>query len=239
MVIVPYVYNSTVKDYVLGSTIYDISAIIGDSIVIEQSEGSTTTKDNEFDSQPIVINHSGSGYSFTAQCLDMQDNALKALFNVKTAINRDVTPVPVNGAVAFNEDFTPMFALIKIGFDEKEIPDVILPMVQMNNRLFIQQMRTRASQGNMTGVALSCGIAIKDKDNDGKVLDFGSGNDHDYAPDAPVLFVPKGYTPLFQYDDKTDGVRVCHQVDFSGGGAPSTVYVNPSNGNWSNSYTPQ
>jgi len=236
MVMVPYMYNSTVKDYVLGSTIYDISAIIGDSIVIEQSEGSTTTKDNEFDSQPIVINHSGSGYSFTAQCLDMQDNALKALFNVKTAINRDVTPVPVNGAVAFNEDFTPMFALIKIGFDEKEIPDVILPMVQMNNRLFIQQMRTRASQGNMTGVALSCGIAIKDKDNDGKVLDFGTA---EYVPETPVLFVPKGYSPLF-YANAVVGAATYQfvEVDFSGGSAPSNVYVNTNNGNWSNSYTP-
>ena len=46
MMLVPYVYNSTYGDYVLGSDVYDISEVIGDSIVIEQSEGDSVTKEN-------------------------------------------------------------------------------------------------------------------------------------------------------------------------------------------------
>ena len=235
MLVIPYVYNSTLDDYVLGSDIYDISAIIGDSIVLEQSEGNTTTKENEFTNQPIIVSHSGSKYGFTAQCLDVQDSVLKALCGALTASNRNDTPEHVNGAVALKSDFTEMYALIRVRFEDETMPDLILPKVQLSNRLFVQQLKTRAGQGNLTGQALAICCAVKDKDNVGKVLEFG---DSEYAPETPALLVPRGYTPLFQYDMKNDGVKVCHQVDFEGGEGPSTVYVNPYTGRWSNSWTP-
>lgn len=236
MLVVPYVYNSTLDDYILGSDIYDISAIIGDSIVLEQSEGNTATKENEFTNQPIIVSHSGSKYGFTAQCLDVQDSVLKALYGAMTAKNRSVTPAAVNGAVAVQNDYTEMYALIRVEFEDESMPYMILPRVQMSNKLLIQQLKTRAGQGNIAGQAFSICCAIKDKDNDNKVLDFGTA---EYVPETPVLFVPKLYVPLFAYERKSDGVRACHQLDFENGGSPSTVYVNPSNGNWSNSYTPQ
>lgn len=236
MLVVPYVYDSTVGDYILGGDIYDISAIIGDSIVLEQSEGNTAVKENEFTSQPVIVNHSGSKYGFTAQCLNVNDDVLKALYGALTAKNRSNTPAAVRGAVALKSDFTEMYALIRVRFEDETMPDLILPKVQMSNRILLQQFKTRAGQGNITGQAFSICCAIKDKDNDNKVLDFGTA---EYVPETPVLFVPRGYAPLFQYDEKTDGVRACHQLDFENGGSPSTVYVNPSNGKWSNSYTPR
>ena len=147
MMVVPYVYDSTLNDYVLGEDVYDISAVIGDSIVIEQSDGSTTAKENEFVGSPLLEAVSGSKYEFTAQCIDLQDSVLKSMFGAMTVEG-------VNGAVAFNDDFVKIYALIRVRFKEESIPDVILPKVQMNSKLFINQLSSRMSQGNIAGTAL-------------------------------------------------------------------------------------
>ena len=157
MLVVPYVYNSGIDDYALGETVYDISAVIGDSIVLEQSEGTTEIKENEFRSEPLLQVTSGAKYGFTAQCLDLQNNVLRALFKAMTVGDHDIA--------AFNDDYTTLYALVRIGFGGQDTPDIILPKVQLNSRIFIQQLRTRAGQGNISGTANSFNIAIKDPDN--------------------------------------------------------------------------
>lgn len=230
MLVVPYVYNSRIGDYALGETVYDISAVIGDSIVLEQSEGTTETKENEFRSEPLLQATSGAKCGFTAQCLDLQNNVLKALFNAMT--------VGDHGIAAFNDDYSTLYALIRIGFGGQDTPDIILPKVQLNSRIFIQQLRTRAGQGNISGTANSFNVAIKDPVNPGHLLQFAvpATNGTTYTPYTPVLFVPRGYTPLFRYrylDDRTDEYK---QINFTNG-TLSSVYVHPS-GTWSNSYMP-
>ena len=78
--VLPYVYNSSLNDYVLGQTVYDLSAIIGDSITLEQQDGDAQTKMNEFTNEPLVKNISAGECRFTAQCLDLQNAVLKSLF---------------------------------------------------------------------------------------------------------------------------------------------------------------
>lgn len=238
MMAVPYVYNSTIGGYVLGNDVYDISAIIGDTITLEQSDGNADAKYNEFKASPLIESVYGSKYTFTAQCIDFQDSVLQSLFGVMVGHGYNGS---INGAVAFNDDFVLLYALIRIRFKDVSLPDLVMPKVQLNSKLFIQQLKTRLSQGNITGTALANVVAVNDLDDPSgnKVLQFYSlTSGTTYTPETPVLFVPRGYVPMFQYNVMRDGVKVCHQVDFESGTAPATVYVNPRNGIWSETYTP-
>lgn len=220
MMAVPYVYDSTIGDYVLGSDVYDISAIIGDTITLEQSDGNTEAKYNEFVGTPLIENISGGKYEFKAECIDLQNNVLKSLFGVLTASG---------GAAAFNADYVEMYALIRVRFEDAALPNVVLPKVHLNSKLFIQQLRTRMSQGNISGTALPLNCAIE---NNGQTAlspftsIYSSGT---YTPFTPVLFVPRGRVPLFYKKKQSDTLDTYSSINFTSG-TVSDVSVNPSNG---------
>lgn len=231
MMAVPYVYDSSVEDYVLGSDVYDISAVFGDSITIEQSDGNTEAKYNEFKASPLIESVSGSKYNFTAQCLDLQNSVLQSLFGVMVGHGYNGA---VNGAVAFNDDFVLLYALIRIRFEDASLPDVVMPKVQLNSKLFIQQLKTRASQGNIAGTALSRKVAVDDMDNpaEGKLLQFSSqASGATYTPDTPVLFVPRGYD-FFVYRNEAKLDDVYSRVNFNSGDVGNYIHINPSSGTW-------
>lgn len=149
--VLPYRYDDTVEDYVLGQTVYDLSAIIGDSIVLEQQDGETETKINEFTGLPLVKNTTRGECKVTAQCLDLQNAVLKALFAAYTN---------ANGAAAIRSDYEELYACFRIQFKDSSTPDVVMPKVLMNNRLLMEQMKSRGSQGNIGGTALSAQCAV-------------------------------------------------------------------------------
>lgn len=224
MMIVPYVYDSTVKDYVLGSDVYDISSIIGDSIVLEQSEGDTTTKYNEFVGSPILECSSNSKYSFTAQCTDLQNKILKSLFGAMTVSG-------IEGAAAFQDDFTPIYALIRIRFRDASLPDVIFPKVRLNSKLFINQLKTRVSQGNISGTSMSRYAAIVGSGTSGTASQFS--NPTTYTPFTPVLFVPRTKNFLVFHHKGVGNTDTYSSIDFSNGIVSSNISVNPLSGAWS------
>ena len=220
MMAVPYVYDSTIGDYVLGSDVYDISAIIGDTITLEQSDGNTEAKYNEFVGTPLIENTSGGKYEFSAECIDLQNNVLKSLFGAMTASG---------GAAAFNADYVEMYALIRVRFEDAALPDVVLPKVHLNSKLFIQQLKTRTSQGNISGTAMprNCGI-----ENSGQTaLSWLSSiySNGTYTPFTPVLFVPRGRVPLFYKCKQSGTFEIYSHINFTNG-TVSDVLVSPSNG---------
>lgn len=223
MMVIPYVYNSTVGDYVLGGDVYDISAVIGDSITIEQDDGNTTTKENEFIASPLIECVSGAKYNFTAQCIDLQNSVLRSCFNAMTVNN-------VDGAAAFNDDHTLLYAAIRIRFKENNKPDVVLPKVQMNSKLFINQLKTRLSQGNLAGTAKAVNFAVSNAAGT-SALQFNvpvtSGTT--YTPYTPVSFVPQANTPLFFHHKGSGSTDVYSKVNFENG-TVTTVNVNRSSG---------
>lgn len=220
MFAVPYVYDSTVGGDVLGGDVYDISAVIGDSITLEQSDGNTEAKYNEFVGTPLIENTSGGKYEFTAQCIDLQNKVLSSLFGAMTASG---------GAAAFNADYVEMYALIRIRFEDESLPDVILPKVHLNSKLFIQQLKTRTSQGNISGTAmpLSCGIENNGQTALSPFTSISSGST--YTPFTPVLFVPRGRVPLFYKGKHSETFDTYSHVNFTNG-TVSDVLVNPSSG---------
>lgn len=223
MMVIPYVYNSTVGDYVIGGDVYDISAVIGDSITIEQDDGNTTTKENEFVASPLIECVSGAKYNFTAQCIDLQNAVLKSCFNAMTSANN-------TGAVAFNDDFTLLYAAIRIRFKDTDKPDVVLPKVQMNSKLFINQLKTRLSQGNLAGTAKAVNFAVSNAAGT-SALQFSvpATSGTTYTPYTPVSFVPQANTPLFFHHKGSGSTDVYSKVNFENG-TVTTVNVNRSSG---------
>lgn len=192
--LLPYVYDGDVADYVLGQTIYDLSAIIGDSIVLEQSDGETTTKENEFTGQPLVENITMGTWKFTAQCLDLQNSVLKALFGAKTSSE-------FAGLAALPSDYETLYALIRVRFHDTSTPDVYLPKVLLNSKLLMQQLKTRGSQGNIAGTLFNqtCCVIYPDRKRKYLAQFSGVNGESPFVVSTPVLFCPQDMTPLFQY----------------------------------------
>lgn len=231
MMLVPYVYDMSLDDYVLGSDVYDISAVIGDSITVEQKDGEVEEKFNEFVRSPLVRNVTAGSYDFTAQCLDLQDKVLRALFGVYTASGANGV---VEGVSAFHDDYLLQYAMIRIQFKDSELSDIVFPKVQMNSKMLLQQMKTRGSQGNISGTALSREVAVIDTNaSTPSVLQFNPiVGQQTYAPFTPILFVPRDYTPmvLHHIDDGDDDTHVFSIVDFTTGTVSHNRSVNITNG---------
>lgn len=227
MMLVPYVYNSTIGDYVLGDDVYDISAIIGDSTVIEQSEGETTIKENEFKSSPLLEMHSNGRYKFTANCIDLQNKVLKSVFGAMTS--------GIDGLVAMEDDFSFRYALVKIHFDSPDVPDIIMPKVSLNSRVYIQQLRTSTGQGNISGVPMRHDSAVLTRnESEHKLVSFSvnSTGGSSYSPSTPLLFVPSDMKPVFLRQKRLAASRIYSLVDFENG-TVSNVYLNTTTGTWS------
>ena len=189
--VIPYRYDTSLSEYVLGPNLYDLTAIIGDSIALEQNDGDAQTKENEFTNEPLVKNMTSGEWKFTAQCLDLQNAVLKALFAAYTNDSY--------GTAAIRSDFDTMFALVVVRFFDTSIPDVWMPKVQMNSKLLLQQMKTRGSQGNINGTLFStdCGIVISESTVSGHTqyqlmpLSDNVSGSLVYTPNVPILFVPQ------------------------------------------------
>lgn len=229
MMLVPYVYDDSagVNDYVLGRDVYDISAVIGDSITIEQEDEEVEEKFNEFVSMPILQNVSAGSYKFSAQCLDLQDSILKALFGAYMA--SDVAVLP--------DDYQLQYAMIRIRFKDASLSDIILPKVQMNSKLLLQQMMSRGSQGNINGTALPRMIAVIDESSVTRsVMEFLSPTREDakFAPLTSVIFVPRGYTPMVMHHKlgSSGDKYIFSTVDFSTGVTKSNCSVDISTGEY-------
>ena len=221
---VPYVYDNAAEDYILGNDIYDVTAIIGDSITVEQSEGSSVRKDNEFIANPLLEIYSGVKYGFAAQCIDLQNSVLKSIFGAMTISG-------TGGAAAFLDDYVLAYALVRIRFRETNLPDVILPKVQLNSKLFINQLKTRVSQGNIAGTAL--GLKTGVKNSVGSALSSFSllqTSESAYVVSAPVIIVPRNRNPLFYCKKATGSLEYYSSINFSTGTVSNNVLVDPSTG---------
>ena len=227
MMAVPYVYDASLGDYVLGNDIYDITAVIGDSIVIEQSDGDNVSKENEFVATPILEAYTNGKFAMNAQCIDLQDKVLRALFSAMTATSYNGT----SESAAFCDDFVERYALLLVRFDNDLTPDVVMPKVMMNSRPFIQQLKTRAAQGNLSGTCSSKDVAVQDggHPNQNALMQFSVPNGKPtYKPYTPLLFVPKGYKFFVRRDEKN-----YTYVNFVTGTVSNGIIINENNGTWS------
>lgn len=202
MSLVPYVYDDDLGDRVLGDTIYDLSAIIGDTISIDQSDGDSDSINNEFTGQPAVKNMTDGERTFSAECLDLQNAVLKSLFGAMTTTH--------NGYyfAAIQESAPTLYVLVRIRFRDASLPDIYLPKVLLDSKLMIGQMRSHGSQGNVQGTlfARECGVLdpTAHEDGESRFLNFSDIVGTTYIPRTPILFVPREYTPVFLHSHDSD-----------------------------------
>lgn len=223
MMVVPYVYDSASGNYVLGSDVYDLSAIIGDSITIEQEDGDRSTKNNEFVSTPLIECVSGTKYKFSAQCIDLQNDVLRSCFNVMTA------SASGEQVVAFGTDYALQYVLIRIRFRNSNAPDLILPKVQLNSKMFVNQLKTRMAQGNLEGSALGMNIAVLNSSNT-NALAFSNGSSSTYFPFAPVVILPRDRKALFFHHRGSGDADIYSYVNFATGVVSNDTQIIRSSG---------
>ena len=225
--VVPYVYDSA-YGLVLGEDVYDITAIIGDTISVEPSEPDKTTKNNEFKKSPLVECFDGGEYSLKAQCIDIQNKVLKSLFGLMVSSS-------IEGLFAVGDDFLEKHALVRIRFKDASSPDIIIPNLSLSSRLLIKQLKTNFSEGNIEGVCLPSGIAvIKTTVSTACQFTDSASGETVYSPYSPMVSVPRGYTFLL-YDHDLAGTNnaAYASVNFTTGSVSKNIALNKSTGVWS------
>lgn len=238
VMLVPYIYDNNFRSYVLNTldNVYDISAIVGDTIEIQREEGDSFTKENEFISEPLLKIVSGK-YVFSAQCIDLQNQVLRSVFGAMTGrFNYN----QIQGLAAFQQEQITnnagdgsMYVLARIRFKDSNLPDVFIPKMELNSKLFVNQLKSRVSQGNINGTALQHKVAV----------DWGQYNylcpfngifksATTYCPNTPLLFVPRDKTPFFYSCEYSDTQDLYSTINFDTGVIQHNILVTESTGDW-------
>lgn len=149
MLVTPYEYVSTTDDWVIGSKTYDLYAIIGDTVRIEQAEGDKTHKFNEFTPLPVITNTGMGVWTFSADCLDAQNAVLKLIYDVQGN----------TGITVFPEDVKECLCCIELQFADSQT-SVLLPKVSLNSTFLMENMKTSFLRNRITGTILSSMVSF-------------------------------------------------------------------------------
>jgi hypothetical protein len=149
MLVTPYEYVSTTDDWVIGSKTYDLYAIIGDTVRIEQAESDKTHKFNEFTPLPVITNTSMGVWTFSADCLDAQNSVLKLIYDVQGN----------TGITVFPEDVKECLCCIELQFADSQT-SVLLPKVSLNSTFLMENMKSSVLRNKITGTVLSSMVSF-------------------------------------------------------------------------------
>lgn len=235
---VPYMYDDMFRTYRLkiSDNVYDISSIVGDTIEIQMEDGDSFSKENEFLSVPLLKVVSGK-YVFSAQCIDLQNQVLRSVFGAMTGrFNYN----QIQGLAAFQQEQITnnagdgsMYVLARIRFKDGNLPDVFIPKMELNSKLFVNQLKSKVSQGNINGTALQHKVAV----------DWGQNNwlcpfngifksTTTYCPNTPLLFVPRDKTPFFYATKYSETQDLYSTINFDTGVIQHNILVTESTGDW-------
>lgn len=130
----------------LEKTTYDIFAIVGDTLSINQDDESTEEVPHEFSDENLEENTTLGKLNFSADCTDYQNNILQKVYGYEE----------VGGALVAPNTYKDRYARILITFDhENGQKDIILPFVKLSAKPVLEGMRSGTATGSITGVAMS------------------------------------------------------------------------------------
>lgn len=139
----------------LGDTDYDLINIVGDSTSVEQGDPETNAIEHEFSSEPLYETVTPGSKTFTTECVDYQNEALKALFGW--------TIDDTTGDAYAPTQYKDLYVKIEMHFNSTE-DIVVLPKVKMNAKAVLASMKTDVSRGNISGTCYSAYVNGKDTD---------------------------------------------------------------------------
>lgn len=145
MYCIPYINEDTI-----GSDVYDLVNIVGDTVSITPDDNTVNSKDSEFKDEPLFENVVLGKVQFAATCIDFQNAVMKHIFGW----NEEET----TGIVSMPTSYKDLHMAIILTFGEG-IPEVVLPKVKMNSKAVIATLKTGSGEGNLAGTAYAATIA--------------------------------------------------------------------------------
>lgn len=145
-------FTPWVSDSELGEVTYDLVNIVGDTTSLEQAENEVNALEHEFSNEPLYENINLGEKTFTTECIDFQNDALKNMFDWTTDENGNAFAPIV---------YKDLFCKIELHFNSTD-DIVVLPKVKMNSRAVLATMKTDASRGNISGTCYSAWVSVGD-----------------------------------------------------------------------------
>lgn len=148
----------------LGTNGYDIHAIVGDTFSLTQDDAERNEIPHEFSDDPLDENVSMGNRTLSMQCLDFADEIMVNLFGC----TKDAT----TGIVSFPSDYTDLWCLVQLEFDDKA---VVMPKVKMDAKTVFENLRSDIARGELTGTLYSTDVTVSNAN-----------------VETPLMFVPAG-----------------------------------------------
>lgn len=196
----------------LGVDTYDIHDIVGDTLSLTQDDAEKTEIPWEFGDDPLDENTKLGKKNFACQCLDFQDDIMKALFGC--------TIDPSTGAVVFPAEYKELNVMIRVVFDDV---DFVLPLVKLDAKAVLENMRSDVARGQLNGTVYATEVKLGTAPVSGQ-----TGTPGTTVYTTPMLYVPTGKAVFVKTGASAYG------TDYRGASASGeTVTVtltSPSNG---------
>ena len=158
----------------LGTTTYDLVNIVGDTTSSEQEENEVNEIGHEFSSEPLYENVNLGSKSFTTECIDFQNDVLKALFGWEVTEGGDAF-APLT--------YKPLYCKVEMQFNSTE-DIIVFPKVKLNSRAVIASMKTDVSRANITGTCYSAFVTAGSKTVDTDMAVIAATNAETYTVSA-------------------------------------------------------
>ena len=133
------------SDSAIGTQIYDLVNIVGDSTSVEQADNDVQSIEHEFSNKPLYENIQLGKKTFTCECIDFQNDVLKNLFGWEVSEGGDAAAPLI---------YKDLYVLVEMGFNSTN-DVVVLPKVKINSKAVLSTMKTDASRGTITGTCYS------------------------------------------------------------------------------------
>lgn len=158
----------------LGTTTYDIVNIVGDTTSVEQEDNEVNEIPHEFSSEPLYENVTLGNKTFTCECIDFQNDVLKAMMGWRTdEAGNAFAPI----------QYKDLYCKIEMGFNStKDI--VVLPKVKLNSRAVLSSMKTDASRGTITGTCYSAFVTAGETTKETDMAAIAEANAGTYTVSA-------------------------------------------------------
>ena len=144
------------SDSEVGTTTYDLVSIVGDTTSVEQADNTVNSIEHEFSSTPLYENVTLGAKTFTCECIDFQNDALKNLMGWTVEEGGDAF-----APIAYKD----LYCKIELQFNSTE--DVVcLPKVKLNSKAILSTMKTDASRGTISGTCYSAYVKAGEKEHE-------------------------------------------------------------------------
>lgn len=133
----------------VGSTTYDVTSIVADTLSFTPDDNTSNSKDSEFKDEPLFENITLGKVQFAATCIDFQNDVMKALFGWSEE-NTSEGGKSVFAPTAYKE----LYSKIEVRFDD-DTPIVVAPKVKLNSKAVISTLSTGSAEGQLAGTCYS------------------------------------------------------------------------------------